>query len=389
MYCSNCGNSLEAASKFCSNCGTPAVNNSAPETAQPTCNFVVTGEIVEGQTLDAVKDNLEKHIKLERKTLDVIFTKKNVVLKKDIDKRTAEKYKKAFTKCGAICEITDSVTNLLDNDGNSVPHTQPHQTNEKSSEAKDSGDHFESPTDKEDHSKIGLWNPNAAASWSILFTPIFGAYLHSKNWAALGNKEKEKQSMYWAYGAIGMFIFSLFLPGTLGQGISIGYLLSWYFSIAKKQVKHVKEELDDSYEKNNWLKPIGVASSCLFALIIVFSIAASNQGYSAKVASAQAQTPQETKSISAQVNSKIVGNWECMGVDYNGETYYYDASYSSSGRYVGYGGEQYTYEVDGDELIVFTEHGKNISRITRLTNNTLHTRYDKLGRNMGSKCEKA
>ena len=104
---------------------------------------------------------------------------------------------------------------------------------------------------------------------------------------------------------------------------------------------------------------------------------------------AQVQAPPQTEINSAQVDSKIVGNWKCIGVDYNGDSYYYDKSFSSSGRYVGYGGEQYTYEVDGDELIVFTEHGKNISRITRLTNNTLHTRYYRLGRDMGSNCEKA
>ena len=30
-----------------------------------------------------------------------------------------------------------------------------------------------------------LWNPNAAASWSLLFSPAFGAFLHMKNWQAL------------------------------------------------------------------------------------------------------------------------------------------------------------------------------------------------------------
>ena len=26
-----------------------------------------------------------------------------------------------------------------------------------------------------------LWNPNAAANWSLLFSPAFGAWLHMKN----------------------------------------------------------------------------------------------------------------------------------------------------------------------------------------------------------------
>jgi hypothetical protein len=27
-----------------------------------------------------------------------------------------------------------------------------------------------------------LWNPGAAASWSLLLSPAFGAFLHMKNW---------------------------------------------------------------------------------------------------------------------------------------------------------------------------------------------------------------
>ena len=38
-----------------------------------------------------------------------------------------------------------------------------------------------------------LWNPNAASSWSLLFSPIFGAYLHMQNWQALGQPDKAEQ----------------------------------------------------------------------------------------------------------------------------------------------------------------------------------------------------
>ena len=83
------------------------------------------------------------------------------------------------------------------------------------------------------------------------------------------------------------------------------------------QAKHVKEELDNNYEKNNWLKPIGVASSCLFALIIVLSIAAPNQGNSARLDAridaaakeenvAQAKAAEKAKKETTNVISKYV-----------------------------------------------------------------------------------
>ena len=56
---------------------------------------------------------------------------------------------------------------------------------------------------------VPLWNPTVAANWSLLFSPILGAWLHAKNWAALGNEVKEKQSMYWVrWGAVGLLLHS-------------------------------------------------------------------------------------------------------------------------------------------------------------------------------------
>jgi TPR repeat protein len=183
MHCTNCGNSIEDASRFCSNCGTPVASNSIPEMSQPTYCFAVTGEIVDGQTLDAVKFNLEKLIKLDRKTLDRIFARKNVVLKKNIDKETAEKYKKAFTKCGAISKITENVTNIITNDKSKDSNSQPHQTKSNVPESQDPENHSESTTTKENHSKINPGDTNAAASWCNSVAPKLGAYLHSKSWS--------------------------------------------------------------------------------------------------------------------------------------------------------------------------------------------------------------
>lgn len=42
------------------------------------------------------------------------------------------------------------------------------------------------PAPTREAAAIALWNPNAAANWSLLFTPLFGAYLHMLNWRSLG-----------------------------------------------------------------------------------------------------------------------------------------------------------------------------------------------------------
>ena len=53
-----------------------------------------------------------------------------------------------------------------------------------------------------DKKPVTLWNPNVAACLSILFTPIFGAWIHAKNWENLGKDKEKKWSMLFVYGLI-------------------------------------------------------------------------------------------------------------------------------------------------------------------------------------------
>jgi hypothetical protein len=54
-----------------------------------------------------------------------------------------------------------------------------------------------------------LWNPNAAAGWSLLFTPAFGAFLHSRNAGAIGRHSEAKANKLWFYVIIAYFGFTL------------------------------------------------------------------------------------------------------------------------------------------------------------------------------------
>ena len=38
--------------------------------------------------------------------------------------------------------------------------------------------------------RAALWNPDAAACWSMLFTPLFGTILVIRNWEALGEPKR-------------------------------------------------------------------------------------------------------------------------------------------------------------------------------------------------------
>jgi hypothetical protein len=128
-----------------------------------------------------------------------------------------------------------------------------------------------------------LWNPNAAACWSLLFTPAFGAYLHAQNADSLGRVDEAKTNRAWFYASLGYLTFVLFsifipqIPEALYRGAAIGLLVGWYITIGKGQAQYVKDTWQTSYTRKPWTKPLLIASVCLIgyiALIVGLAIVA-------------------------------------------------------------------------------------------------------------------
>ena len=132
------------------------------------------------------------------------------------------------------------------------------------------------PSTSEHDTSPALWNPNAAANWSLLFTPIFGAFLHSENWKTLGEIERAKASKQWFYSGIAVLIFRQTIvffiqnersAGEISRSIGWLFLLYWYFSATREQAKYVKARYGNSYPRKPWTKPLLIATGCLIAFI--------------------------------------------------------------------------------------------------------------------------
>jgi hypothetical protein len=123
-----------------------------------------------------------------------------------------------------------------------------------------------------------LWNPKAAAYWSLLFTPAFGAFLHAQNADAMNRADEARANRMWFYTSIayvGFAFASIFMPileGLVGL-TSIGLLLGWYLSLAKKQVIYVKVTWEDGYERKSWKESLLIAFGCLIGTLTVFAVA--------------------------------------------------------------------------------------------------------------------
>ncbi len=70
-------------------------------------NIVFYGKINLGWDIEVVKKNLSGLVKKDAKSIDLLFSGKPIVIKKNIDRQTADKFKTIFEKTGALCEIQE------------------------------------------------------------------------------------------------------------------------------------------------------------------------------------------------------------------------------------------------------------------------------------------
>jgi hypothetical protein len=106
-----------------------------------------------------------------------------------------------------------------------------------------------------------LWNPTAAANWSLFFGPVFGTALHYVNWVTLGESKKAEQASKWFMVSVCVLIFGTVAmtqasDSTLILSINIALLLGWYFISAREQIRYVKQQHGKDYGRRRWWKPL-------------------------------------------------------------------------------------------------------------------------------------
>ena len=128
-----------------------------------------------------------------------------------------------------------------------------------------------------------LWNPNAAANWSLLLSPAFGAFLQMKNWEELGEPAKAAASKAWVIAVLAILValpLAIVLVPALSslQNVSspvgLVLLISWYVSSGRAQVRYVKERFGKDYPRRGWGRPLFMAVLALLGYVVVVGILA-------------------------------------------------------------------------------------------------------------------
>jgi hypothetical protein len=137
-----------------------------------------------------------------------------------------------------------------------------------------------------------IWNPNSAANWSLLFSPAFGAYLHMKNWEALGEPVKAYAAKVWVLVTLlalaGITSAAAFLPNPrsldgVSRIVGLVLLLSWYFSSGRSQAEYVKSRYGKDYPRRGWGKPLllgclAIVGFIIFIVVVAFVASALKRG---------------------------------------------------------------------------------------------------------------
>ena len=74
---------------------------------QSTYDVSFNGGLVAGADLTQVKNNVASLFKTDVEKIEVMFSGKRVVVKRNLDEQTALKYQAAMKNAGAVCQITE------------------------------------------------------------------------------------------------------------------------------------------------------------------------------------------------------------------------------------------------------------------------------------------
>ncbi len=118
-----------------------------------------------------------------------------------------------------------------------------------------------------------IWNPTAAANWSVFFLPL-GAYLHYRNAKILGRELEARRNFVWFWLLCVTFVVAVLMSGVpsldpvIGLSFSVFMLVFWYLNAAKDQMHYVSKNFGSDYKRLGWFMPITL---CI-VLIIFFWI---------------------------------------------------------------------------------------------------------------------
>lgn len=124
--------------------------------------------------------------------------------------------------------------------------------------------------------RAALWNPDAAACWSLLFTPLFGTLILIRNWEALGEPKRALQTCWWFAASLAALIVNVYssLLRHDASPVQTAYfilMLVWYIGIASPQERFIRERFGTDYARRSWALVLPCATVLLMACLLGYA----------------------------------------------------------------------------------------------------------------------
>ncbi len=69
--------------------------------------IIFTGQIIEGNDIEEVKDRIASHFKIGEEKIERLFSGRPVLIRKNVDFIAAKRYQNIFQKAGALCQVIE------------------------------------------------------------------------------------------------------------------------------------------------------------------------------------------------------------------------------------------------------------------------------------------
>lgn len=116
-----------------------------------------------------------------------------------------------------------------------------------------------------------LYRPGLAAFLGLFLTPAFSAYVHQKNWEALGDMEEAKYAKWSFYGSLIVLVLAAIATNKFGL-LSVLGLGIWWVALGLKQYKLVKNDLAGNFVKKSIVSPAVKSLLYLFLSGLIIAV---------------------------------------------------------------------------------------------------------------------